>query len=285
MIYSLSPVFLSAKNCTFTNNRHGVFSFIGNADCHIVFDDCHFACAYDANWHDPDAGDDILSIQQSHLSISHSTFKISAGAFVFISAADQSHITISNTTFDGYVGLAVSTESKLNISNCSMTKHHSVAYKVNAEGQIIVRVSSVFIMTGTTINWTPIQLIQSDRNSSVTISDCLLHLETVHKQIVGESSFIAISRTTIFWFAHPAATRASAFLLVHSRTSEILLDNVNLTALKLNNETYSLIFDSSNVTVTNCNLVSVQISYLNGSNNYLSIYGDQSSARGLCIKQ
>lgn len=261
------------NNCSFVDNKHG--GFHSNAYLNLKVINCQFMLAQSSV---TDLNNNLLSlIKTSTVSFVETTFFISPVRKVveiLLYISEHSNVTVMNSLINGYMYFMVKGNSSLAIDTCTLKDMgRKQVYATSADGQIMLRESSLLFISNTKISWKPNKFINSTAGSKLYISNCTFDFHTDTKQIVVYDGFAKVENSQ-FNLTIPNRIIPKVYqnlsefpYVVDLYNSEVVFEHVKMIAL--NRKWTGLKMESSNASFTDCYFKSVLVTFWKGATNYL----------------
>ncbi len=260
-VKSKSSVLLRAADCTFANNRHGVF--VGS---HMRLN-INSSTFLFSKWNFEDTQYNMLDLERSNVTFVDSFCDIYPVAYIQINLKMFSQMTFLNTTIKGFIVFVIE-QSHLGIMNCSLLEE-SINAALSSDGQIQLKQSSVLNIQHTTVNQGQFCFIISEASSAIFIANCSFNFTSSTTQIAIENTQLEMSSTHVYWekvlLIRP---RSKTSYLITTMGCEV---HIKESHFGVANKKFLLRFVSSNATLDNSVFQAGKIVFMNGQSNFLLI--------------
>ncbi len=268
LIKSTTPVSVLTKNCTFANNRHGLFSGQG---MNIHIQQCNFEYS---KWYWEDTQYNIIDVEQSNVQVVNSSFDIHPGDFIVIRVQRLCQMNFANTVAKGLI-IFIITESGFDIDNCSLLEEGDQPV-MSDYAQIQLIRKSRLNMRNTLVDQRQYRFIFGESHSFTNISDCTFNFTSSTNQIRMENSILVLSQTRIYWrevtLIHPWS---NTDYLIQSIDSHVKFTRC---VAEVSDKIFLLKFESSDVELDTSSFESGDITFINGVHNFLLVQNCSLSA-------
>ncbi len=266
---SESPTSIVTRNCTFTDNRHGIFLGPGQS---ITVQDSVFNYT---KWNLEDTQYNLIDLEYSNVTVLNSFLQISTKAFIVIRVETLSHFNLSSTVVKGLVTFVITEGSVFDIDNCSLLDEGDEPM-MSDYGQIQLNLRARLTMKNTLVHQHQFRFIYSEGLSSTNILNCTMNFTSSTNQMRLKNSYLTLTHSHIFWnemtLIKPWSKTDN---LIHSTNTEVVLTK---SRCKVFNKINLLKFEYSNVSLDNSSFESGYITFVNGIQNFLLLINCSLSA-------